>query len=138
MRRRVLGPLCSLPLLALAACGGERVAIPPDDATPEEVVRAYTDALAAQDCETAEEIASVMGDTWCGEVQVGAATVRPHVRGGGAGNPAQHYPEVVTVPVSIVVEGGDASLPAGETAWGYLLVRRSESDPWRVASEGVG
>ncbi|WP_252976266.1 hypothetical protein [Janibacter melonis] len=68
---------CAPPLLALAACGGERVAIPPDDATPEEVVRAYTDALAAQDCETAEEIASVMGDTWCGDVEVGAATVRP-------------------------------------------------------------
>lgn len=64
--------------------------------------------------------------------------MRPHVRGGGAGNPAQRYPEVVTVPVSIVVEDGDASLPAGETEWGYLLVRSSESDPWRVASEGVG
>ncbi|MBD8077825.1 hypothetical protein [Cellulosimicrobium arenosum] len=120
------------------------VAMPPDDAPPEQVVDAYTRALAGHDCATAGALRTP-GDepTWCADlaaltdVHVGEPTVEdPRYSG--------HSPdqEVTYVPVTFDLDTrpfhGDGSMPEGATTWGYLLVRDADGDPWRIVDEGVG
>ncbi|MBD5787486.1 hypothetical protein IF650_15040 [Cellulosimicrobium terreum] len=120
------------------------VALPPDDAAPEQVVDAYTRALAGHDCATASALRTPAGSsTWCAdvaaltEVQVGAGTVEDPAWSG-------HTPDqtVVNVPVTFDVEWrafrADGSMDEGPTTWGYLLVRDTTTDPWRIVDEGVG
>jgi hypothetical protein len=58
--------------LSIAACSTARVPIPPDDATPEQVVQAYADAVHARDCKTAEAQVNDRGQSWCGSIDITA------------------------------------------------------------------
>lgn len=50
----LLAVLGALALWALLPHGAREVAVPPDDAPPEQVVAAYVDALDGHDCDAAE------------------------------------------------------------------------------------
>ena len=66
--------VCALSL-TLAACSTARVPMPADDATPEQVVRAYADAVHAGDCETADALTDGRARSWCGDVDISALKV---------------------------------------------------------------
>lgn len=125
----------------------EDIATPPDDATPEQVVAAYLDALDANDCDTATAVsmtnARVQGAAWCEDVA--------GLKGVTVGNHTQEEPEhsghalndqVVRVPVTFDLNWrafhGDVSMPEGSTRWAYLLVRNSPDAPWRIFDQGNG
>lgn len=123
------------------------VAVPANDATPEQVVMAYVNALNAHDCDTAEAVwvsdAKVGAKMWCEDVasltdvDVGDSSMeRPQWSGHSATD------EVANVGVTFNLNWrllhNDGSMPEGTTVWGYLLVRDSPDSPWRIFSEGVG
>lgn len=121
----------------------QEVAVPADVATPERVVAAYTAALDAHDCDTAEALTAPGTDpaSWCEDVaglagvRIGEATPeRPEWSGHAAGV------EVVHVPVRFDLDWrplrDDGSLDEGSTTWGYLLVRDAQTAPWRIAGQG--
>lgn len=125
----------------------DEVAVPADDATPEQVVRAYVAALNAHDCETAEAVSAEEFDetaaSWChrvsalGSLEVGEpSSERPE----WSGLPADR--KVMGVPVTFDLDWrpwrGDGSMPEEETTWGFRLVRSSDTEPWRIFSQGVG
>jgi len=132
-------------VVVLAPLPGTPVARPADDAAPEDVVHAYTAALAAHDCDTVRALRapSAHPSPWCEalssltDVSVGAPLPQD---ARGAGLPATA--DVVQVPVTFTVDWrpfrDDGSLDEGPTTWGYVLVRETARDPWRVADEGVG
>lgn len=123
------------------------VAVPAVEATPEQVVGAYLDALNAHDCETAEALAidgaQDSAKAWCEDigsltaVEVADATMdRPEDSGHSA-------TEVVArVPVAFNLTWrplhGDVSMAEGPTTWGYLLIRDSSDSAWRIVDQGVG
>ena len=122
------------------------VPMPGQDATPEQVVTAFTRALDAHDCTTAVALATEGGrdqaERWCHdigalqEVEVGSSvTEDPAWSGLPAGT------EVVHVPVSFELTWrrfhADGSMDEGVTAWGYRLVRATPDEPWRIIDQGV-
>jgi len=130
--------------------------MPADDASPEQVVAAYMEALDAGDCETAKAlvIPSSHESTqwWCSQVAsmsdatVAAAVPEPAELSSSAnlqssGESAASR-EVVDVRVTFDFRrrpfAGDISLPDGPTHWGYFLQRGSPEEPWRIFSEGNG
>ncbi|MGN0063663.1 MAG: DUF4829 domain-containing protein [Nocardioides sp.] len=123
------------------------VEVPADDASPEEVVRAYTEAITAHDCDTARVLSTDGFDdtatSWCRTVSEidqldteAPSSELPEWSG--------HAPDeqVVRVGVEFDLEWrpwrGDVSLPGGDTTWGYLLVRSSDTAPWRIFDHGNG
>ena len=122
------------------------VPVPPDDATPEQVVEAYVRALDAHDCDTAYEL--VDGDTdaaeaWCRRVaSLEDLTVSPAEPEEPAWSGRAADEQVVRVPVEFVLTyrplRSDHSMEEGRTPWGYLLVRGSDEDPWRIFTQGNG
>jgi hypothetical protein len=125
----------------------EDVAVPAQDATPEQVVATYLDALNAHDCDTAEAV-------WTGEERDSTASWCDDVASLtniDIGDPGKERPrrsgqstseEAVGVGVTFDLDWrlfhDDGSMPEGDTVWGYLLVRDSPDAPWRIFSEGVG
>ena len=123
------------------------VADPPSDAAPEEIVRAFTDALDAHDCATARAVwvrdQRASADGWCDDVasltgvRIGKPfRVNPRFSGRQSGE------QVVDVAVTFNLQWrpfhNDGSLDEGSTPWGYELVRDSPSDAWRIFSQGTG
>lgn len=132
----------ALASLGLTACGGPtaHVTMPPEDAAPGVVVRAYLDALEVEDCATARALYRPGRDPlapWCGEVEVRDSTV-DEVQDDGCCGLGEQYAQSVYVPVDLVTRGGDVSLPDGEHPWGYVLVRDADDQPWRIVDEGLG
>lgn len=129
--------------LSLSACASDpdrEVAIPPVDASAEEVVRAYVDALDAHDVHTVRELrtADTAEHSWSDGVDsithlnIGtAAPEKPQWTGNAPST------QVVRVPVDFTVEANAASLEDGRMTWGYLLLRTSETEPWRIFDEDV-
>lgn len=117
------------------------VAVPPDEATPREVVEAYTDALDAHDCGTAADLMTDDAGSWCedvaglGDVWVGRPVRERPIYSGRSSDV-----EVVRVPVRFDLDWrplhDDGSMAEGETEWGYLLVRGSPAEPWRIFDQG--
>ncbi|QGA08951.1 DUF4829 domain-containing protein [Nocardioides sp. dk884] len=133
--------------LLLAPRQSGDVAVPANDATPEQVVTAYLDALNAHDCDTAEAVmtsdAKDSATSWCRQVaSLTDVDVRDHFteRPEFSGRSAPE--EVVNVPVTFDLDWrlfhGDVSMPGGTTTWGYRLVRDSSDTPWRIFDQGNG
>nr|WP_253945453.1 DUF4829 domain-containing protein [Nocardioides sp. zg-DK7169] len=125
----------------------DHIAVPAHNATPEQVVTAYLDALNAHDCDTAETVmasdAKDSARSWCRQVaSLTDVDVRDHFteRPELSGRSAPE--EVANVPVTFDVDWrlfhGDVSMPEGTTTWGYLLVRDSPDSPWRIFGQGTG
>lgn len=145
----------ALVLLALAAVAAYLlpprqtgdVAVPPAEATPEQVVRAYLDALNAHDCETAQavstDVAAASAKSWCEHV---AALTNIDVRQQTTGRPKDSglpaSDHVADVAVSFDLKWrplhNDGSMDEGPTPWGYLLMRSSSDAPWRIFDQGLG
>ena len=132
---------------ALSACTSStperEVAMPAPDAGPLEVVRAYVDALDANDEETASRLITSEHHelSWIGSVE--AVTdlkawepVREDPRWSGHPRTA----EVVRVPVRLDVTWSDPdpSVEDGQQMWSYLLIRDEGSGRWLIFDEGMG
>lgn len=123
------------------------VALPPREASPEDVVAAYLKAVNAHDCDAAAALmapgAEGQATAWCEDVaSLTDVDVRDHVteRPGDSGHAAPD--EVAHVPVTFDLSWrpfhDDGSMSEGATTWGYLVVRSSADSPWRIADQGVG
>jgi len=123
------------------------VAEPAPDATPEQVVTVFLEALNAHDCGTAKAVVSESAKesvwSWCERVAgLTSVDVGDHVtqRAEYSGRVAPE--EVVYVPVEFDLSWRplrtDGSMDEGPTTWGYLLVRDSPDSPWRIFDQGVG
>jgi hypothetical protein len=125
----------------------EDIAVPANDATPEQVVTTYLDALNAHDCETAEAVMTAdtkdSAKSWCEDVaSLTDVDVNDHVgeRPKDSGHTAPD--EVANVPVTFDLNWrlfhDDGSMDEGATMWDYLLVRDSPESPWRISDQGTG
>ena len=106
-------------------------------ATPEQVVRAYADAVHAGDCTTAEALVADPSQSWCGNVDITALTVTGTTQERKATETGDG-PMITRVWVSITPKGGDGSMPDGEQPWSYLLDRTGPSGAWRIYDQGLG
>ncbi len=161
--KRFIAPLLGLgailvvvAIYLMATMESKDVDMPAADATPEQVVAAYVEALDSHDCGTAEKLAATSKSTstaqWCRNVSRMA-----DVRVSDAISEASEYSdpaglrsstnqmasrEVMYVPVTFDLQWRifqlDSSMSEGPTSWGYLLERGSPSDPWRIFDEGIG
>jgi hypothetical protein len=113
-----------------------------DASDPENIVADFIAALNAHDTDaakrllTARQAQQITGaaDSWLTNVKsitnvtIGEAT--PERR--------DDYKQAVKVPVEFDLDQRQAtSLPNGHISWGYLLVRNSDEDPWRIDDQGV-
>ena len=123
------------------------VAAPPGDATPEQVVTAYLEALNAHDCDTAAALMIAGAESsawlWCEDVaSLKDVEVRDHVMELPEDSGHSAPDEVANVPVNFDLDWrpfhNDGSMDEGATGWGYLLVRNSADTPWRIFAQGVG
>ena len=110
----------SVPAPALAAT-----------ATPDQVVRAYADAVHAGDCITAEALVADPSLSWCGNVDITALAVTGTTQERKASESGDG-PMITRVWVSMTPKGGDGSLPDGEQPWSYLLDRTGPNGAWRI------
>lgn len=123
------------------------VAVPASDATPEQVVEVYTEALDSHDCETAEALmtdgAKDGAKSWCADVaRLTDVNIHEHFRERPRWSGHSPGEEVANVPVTFNLKlrlfHNDGSMEEGATTWGYLLVRGSRDVPWRIFDQGVG
>jgi hypothetical protein len=109
------------------------VPAPPTSASPADVVRAYVDAVAARDCATARDLwRSPAGGFWCED----ADTMDDlRVTDTFEENPrwSAHRPGQQVMNVSATIDMGEGRQP-----WGYVLVRDTPADPWRILDQGMG
>jgi hypothetical protein len=107
------------------------VAVPPDDASPDQVVRAYVDALDAHDCETAAmlRVGHDVGD-FCRNLR------SVSLDGTSPGRIPRAEDLVTEVEIDADFEWRvfkvDPSL-RGQTIWGFSLERAAPDAPWRIA-----
>jgi hypothetical protein len=120
---------------------------PPADASPEQVVRAYLEALNAHDCATAEEVmaegSESVADDWCRDlahlthIRVGQNSVENPQ---WLGFPRGTDEEFVSVPVSFDLDWrllhSDGTMSQGPTSWGYVLFRDGPDHPWLIFDQG--
>ena len=123
--------------LGIAACSRGSVPMPADSATPDQVVRAYADAVHAGDCETAGALVADSSQSWCGNVDITALEVtertqEPKATESGDG------PIIERVWVTLTTSGGDGSLADGEQMWSYLLDHTGPNGAWRIYDQGMG
>ena len=122
----------------------EDVPVPPRSASAQEVAETYMAALNAHDCGTANDLwvgRNNGADYWCGNVGslsgASVTTVIPESRQGAMANQ-----DVVNVRVRFDLDWrwlhDDGSFPEGDARWGYLMVRSSDTEPWRIFGEGNG
>jgi len=155
VRRTVL---LAVSVLALVAAGltayalvpprqTAEVAVPADRAGAEDVVTAYLEALGAHDCGTAEALGvegfEERARDWCRSLSsLTDVSVAPARGEEPAWSGRADDEQVVRVAVEFVVDRrpfhGDPGLEDGRTSWGYLLVRGSDDEPWRIFTEGMG
>lgn len=109
--------------------------MPDDDASPEQVVLAYANALHWRDCITAARLAPNDGRTWCGtditDVRVTHSGMDRRDRGDGA---RDYY----VVDVQMNLKFTDGSLNDGPNGWGYTLDRVGPNGAWRIVGQGNG
>jgi hypothetical protein len=158
--RRLLALGIAAALVGLAVAGtllyanrppGQKrdVALPPRDASPIRVVRAYVSALDARDLATARRLVApgsgqrVSPRFWIDNLDsiTGLRVQRPSPlppRVVGRGPSWQ----VVVVNVTFHVQWrwlhDQTGLPEGGKFWGYTLARSATTKPWRIIDEGTG
>jgi hypothetical protein len=123
--------------LVLSACA--KVQVPPADAPPEQVVRAYLDAVQSGNCTALGELATrnQAERGWCGKgLTVSHVTIGTVQRDPGS-LVSRDFEQSVYVPVRLDVQGGADSVESGMRDWGYVLVRDAAVQRWRVAEEGT-
>ncbi len=138
--RRATATLASLAAAGvLAGCAAPQpVEVPPPDAGPVEVVRAYVAAINARD---RAALATLSEDgavpvAWLGTTTDLVKVSEPYDQYAGTGT--KHDGEdVVGVPVLAVFHHTDGTLPDGEQiGWTYLLVQ--QGGRWVVFDQGQG
>ena len=143
----VLGVAATAAYLLLPPRQTSSVSVPAPDATPEQVVTAYLEALNAHDCDTAvavmTEEARASAESWCEDVaSLTGVIVRGHVTERPQDSGHSTPEEVANVPVSFHLSWrpfhNDGSMDEGATTWSYLLVRDSADSPWRLFDQGTG
>jgi hypothetical protein len=108
------------------------VAVPPDGAGPKLVVRAYVDALDARDCQTAATLVTPdLRDETLSSCEDGWDHENVTIHGANRENPRSSGHEPNQQVAHVMVKFGD-------DWWGYLLVRDSRRELWRILDEGVG
>lgn len=127
---------------ALAGCSRERAELPPPDATPEEVVRAYIDAVNAGDCRSLKALSepAVSTTVQCGD-DVTLTNIRiGEAREDGCCGMSESFAQSRKVPVQFDRRGGgmEGTSDQRDVAWAYILVRDDDGQPWRVVDQGVG
>lgn len=122
-----------------------QVGRPSLDATPEQVVTAYLEALNAHDCGAAEALMTEGSEdtatTWCDDVaSLSSVKVMSHVREQPEQTGHSAPEEVANVPVTFSLDWrllqGDGAMNEGDTTWGYFLVRTAPEKPWRIFDQG--
>ncbi|WP_146211232.1 hypothetical protein [Quadrisphaera granulorum] len=134
--------------LVLSGCGGSASAsAPPEDASPPQVVRAYLDAIQAGDDDAAAAVSTpgyADSDPWqhgsdprLRDVSVSADSTPYDTASSPPALQAWEQVRYVTVTLTVTGDGSGFStdVPSG---WGYVLVRHTDADPWRIAEAGVG
>lgn len=123
---------------------GRDVPIPPVGAPADQVVRSYLDAVLARDSGTAKALSAPsyadreepVDSAICNWDQLSNLKVdppTPDYYGPGG------YTQAVTVWTTFNLKQREVvSMPNGETAWSYLLVRNSDAERWRIIDEGIG
>jgi hypothetical protein len=147
-RRHLLTALTLLTLTACTSTPAQHVALPPADASPQDVVRAYVAALNAHDLDTAKRmltarraavVASTQDGWFTNLVSITDLTVADPVPRAAADLSRQDYREVTYLPVEFTLRQRHAeSMPDGHTGWGFTLVRNSDTERWLIDDEGVG
>lgn len=136
-----------LAYLLLPPRQSDDIAVPANNASPEQVVTAYLDALNAHDCDTAEAVmtsdAQDSAKSWCEDVaSLTDVDVRNHLTEHPKYSGHSAPDEVANVPVTFDLNWrpfhNDGSMEEGSTTWGYLLLRDSPSSPWRIFDQGTG
>jgi hypothetical protein len=121
------------------------VPMPAANASPEDVVRTYLEAVGAHDCGTAESLMTRGTRTlsWCHDVAtLSNVKVRAHLAEQPRvfGQPPNR--QVVVVPVVFTLEWRlfhrKSFIGGGATPWRYSLVRSSSGGPWRIFNQGAG
>lgn len=117
--------------------------MPPVGASPEQVVQTYLEAMNAWDVDTINALVvrdhlrrSRFDSRWTVS-EIGVATATPESVSGGTA--AEGWGQAVRVAVTFrTIHAPDITIPEGEQmSWGYLLVRRGDTDPWRIIDQGV-
>jgi len=147
--RRAAWVLVSVVGVLLAACTTTKVPMPPDDASPDDVVRAYVATLAARDCETAKALFApnrvgdgTISENSCGHLvisnlEVTRSVAHPPATGISA-DMATGWEQAWDVDARFDVTGGGISLRDGNYPMTFLLVRSTDTDPWRLVGFGMG
>lgn len=135
--RFVAWPCVVMIAFAAAGCSGASVPMPPDNATPEEVVRAYVDAVHVGDCQTAAALMTGNARSWCDNIDITALTITERTQEQKA-TESGDGPMIERVWVTITTHGSDVSLPDGDHSWSYLLDRTGSAGAWRIYDQGLG
>ncbi|GGM55901.1 hypothetical protein GCM10011608_45930 [Micromonospora sonchi] len=126
---------CVVGLVSFAS-----VDVPPDDATPEDVVRTYLRALDAHDGDTAAELyppPNGPGSVACNVRAIDGVSVTSGVPSAEAqaGNGTVRVDAQFTIHV---FDEAAAGQPDGRTGSNYYLHRQGLHGPWRIVSSGQG
>lgn len=139
--------------MAVAGCGSsgqaraEVAQQPTASEAPEDVVRAYLDAVQHGDEDGAAQVSTpgfAAQDQWqhgedpgLQDVDVSSDVVPYDTT--WSPDELKAYEEVVSVPVTFTVTDPDQGFSTGEpSGWGYVLVRHSTQEPWLIAEAGNG
>lgn len=121
----------------------DQVDVPPDSASPQDVVQAYLEASASKDRSTIEALVidDIMVPSWS-DLLLGRGAAVDHVRIKAPvrdrRGEARTYQQGVYVPVDLTVtDGASDGFSDGPQTWGYLLVRNADTEPWRIIDQGV-
>ena len=151
-RRAVPATTAALTAVLLTGCGSSPATPDPDvvqrhvaTQPASEVVRDYLDAVRDDDPVTAA-VLSIPGfaanDVWPREapdlhdVEV-SDTATPYDTTWSPDD-LRAYAQAVDVQATYRADDGGTGTAGGEPGWGYVLVRRSDADPWLIASAGQG
>jgi hypothetical protein len=120
-------------LVLVAAC--RTGAVPPNSATPREVLTAFLTAAQARDCTLAHALVAPTGaqqaDLFCGSLHVHSFQIV------GDGNGAAPNDHEVVFATTLGVTGGDVTLPDGSHTIFFDLLRQPGGE-WRIAGGGSG
>lgn len=121
------------------------IARPALNATPEQVVTAYLEALNTHDCRASEALMTEGSEdtaaAWCHDVaSLSNLKVMSHIREQPEQTGHSAPDEVANVPVTFSLDWrplqGDGSMNEGDTTWAYFLVRTAPEKPWRIFDQG--
>lgn len=131
-------------LASLPGCAAERVAMPPLDAGPEQVVRAYLEAEQAHDCQTSQSLrtATMQPPMEPGKCHFLNLTEFRIIRSrpDRSGRYQHEHPQHDRIYVELVVGRGaeDHGFHRGVNPWSFYLERGARGAPWRIFAQGMG